>query len=414
MKIDIPYGHKKITIDIPDDNVLGVIKRGRTESAGDEQKIILNALRNPVSSKSLLDLAKNKQNAVILVSDITRPCPSYKFLPLVLDELETAGIDDVRIIFGLGIHRNQTDEEKRKLVGDYVAGKARRLIDSNEGDFKLVGHTKSGTPVEVCEHALSTDLLIATSNIEYHYIAGYAGGAKSVLPGICSRRTIEANHKMMLDERSTTGNVVDNPVRQDIEEAGQIVGIDFLFNVILDDDKRIMEAVAGKNNEAHSRGIEVFNSLFEKNINEKADIVITSPGGYPKDLNLYQAQKAMDNAKGIVKENGEIILVASCPEGCGERVFEGWMADVRDFAKLNARIRERFVMGGHKAVAISKLLSKTRVLLYSNFGREETENLGFIKVTSLQHYLDERINAKPDLRIVSVPGGSFVQFKERS
>jgi len=412
MKIDIPYAQSHIPVDIPEENILAIIKKEKTESSEDEQKIILNALRNPIASKSLRELSRDKRNAVILVSDITRPCPSYKFLPFVIDELETAGIDDVSIIFGLGIHRSQTDKEKRRLVGDYVADKARRLIDSNEGYFKLVGYTKTGTPIEVCEYVLSTDLLIATANIEYHYVAGYAGGAKSVLPGICSRKTIEANHKMMLDDRAVTGNIIDNPVRQDIEEAGQMVGIDFLFNVILDDDKRIIEAVSGKNNEAHLRGVELYNNLFEKIIDEKADIVVTSPGGNPKDLNLYQAQKAMDNVKGIVKENGEIILVASCVEGCGESVFEGWMADVNDYTKLSARIRAKFIMGGHKAVVISKLLSKTRVLLYSNFGQEETENLGFIKVPSLQYYLDKRIDAEPNLKIIFVPGGSFVQFKD--
>ncbi len=412
MRIDIPYGRKHITVDIPDKNILDIIKKEKTKFSEDEQKIILNALRNPIASKSLLELSKDKRNATIIVSDVTRPCPSYKFLPFIVDELETAGIYDFNIIFGLGIHRSQTDEERRKLVGDYVAGKTRRLIDSNEGEFELVGYTKAGTPIEVCEEALKSDLLIATANIEYHYFAGYSGGAKSVIPGICSRKTIEANHRLMLDDKSVSGNFKNNPVRQDIEEAGQIVGIDFLFNVITDDEKRIISAVSGKNNEAHLRGIELYNNLFKKIVDEKADIVVTSPGGYPKDINLYQAQKALDNVKRIVKENGEIILVASCEEGYGERVFKEWMADVQDYGKLNARIREKFVLGGHKAVAISKLLSKTRVLLYSRFNQEETEKLGFIKTAPLQSYLDKRIKAEPNLKIVLVPGGSFVQFRE--
>jgi len=412
MRIDIPYGRKHITVDIPDKNILDVVKKEKTKSIEDEQKIILNALRNPIASKSLHELSKDKRSATILVSDVTRPCPSYKFLPFIVDEMETAGINDISIIFGLGIHRSQTDEERRELVGDYVADKARRLIDSNEGEYKFVGITKTGTPVEVCEEALKSDLLIATANIEYHYFAGYSGGAKSVIPGICSRKTIEYNHRMMLDDKSVTGNFKDNPVRQDIEEAGQIVGIDFLFNVILDDEKRIIAAVSGKNNEAYLRGIVLYNNLFKKVIDEKADIVLTSPGGYPKDINLYQAQKALDNVKGIVKENGEIILVASCEERYGEKVFEEWMADAQDYGKLDARIREKFVLGGHKAVAISKLLSKIRVLLYSCFSQEDTERLGFVKTVPLQSYLDKRIKAEPDLKIVFVPGGSFVQFME--
>lgn len=410
MRIEIPYGHEHTEIDIPDDNLLEIIRAERPRHSEDEQKIILQALRNPIASSPLRELAKGKRSAAIAVSDVTRPCPSDKFLPFIVEELEAAGILDIRVIFGLGIHRGQTEEERRKLVGEYVAGKAKRLMDSNRGDFIHLGYTKAGTPIEVCGEVLACDLLIATGNLEYHYFAGYSAGAKAVLPGMCSRKTIQANHSLMLDDRAVAGNYASNPVRQDLEDGGQLVGIDFLFNVILDDKKRIISAVAGKNNEAHQRGIGLYDSLFKRTISAQADIVITSPGGYPKDINLYQAQKALDNVKGIVKEGGEIILVASCEEGYGEKVFEEWMADVKDYEKLDKKIRQDFVLGGHKAVAISRLLTKTKVRLYSCFDKEETERLGFIKAGDLQSYLNGRFAALPDLKIVVVPTGSFVQF----
>jgi nickel-dependent lactate racemase len=411
MIIEIPYGHKHIAIDIPEENILDIIKTEMPKHFEDEKEIILDALKNPIASQRLLDLAKGKKSAAILVSDVTRPCPSYKFLPFILDELEAAKIQNVSIIFGLGIHRKQTEEERLKLAGDYVAGKARQLIDSTDYGFKLIGHTKAGTPIEVCGEARKYDLLIATGNLEYHYFAGYSGGAKAVVPGICSRRTIQANHSLMLDDRAVTGNYRDNPLRQDLEEAGRMVGIDFLFNVILDDKKRIISAVSGKNNEAHLRGIELYDSQFKRSISEKADVVITSSGGHPKDINLYQAQKALDNVKGIVKEGGEIILIASCAEGYGEKVFEEWMADAKDYEKLNRRIKKKFILGGHKAVAISKLLSKTKVLLHSCFDRKETERLGFIKAGPPQSYLDKKIASAADLKVVVVPGGSFIQYQ---
>jgi nickel-dependent lactate racemase len=200
-------------------------------------------------------------------------------------------------------------------------------------------------------------------------------------------------------------------LRQDLEEAGRVVGIDFLFNVILDDKKKIISAVAGRNNEAHLKGMALYDAMFKRAIRAKADIVITSPGGHPKDMNLYQSQKALDNVKEIVNDGGEIILVASCEEGYGEKTFEEWMADVKDYEKLHKKIREEFVLGGHKAVAISRLLVKTRVLLYSCYSKEETERLGFVKAGSLQSYLNGRIAASPGLKIVVVPGGSFVQFR---
>jgi nickel-dependent lactate racemase len=412
MKIEIPYGHGHTAVDIPDRNIQEIIGAEKPSGSEDEQKIIRDALSNPIVSKPLLELASGKRTAVILVSDVTRPCPSSKFLPFIVDELEAAGVTEISVVFGLGIHRGQTEKEKVRLVGDYVAGKAKRLIDSNEGEFEPIGRTEAGTPIEVCGEILTRDLLIATGNLEYHYFAGYSAGAKALLPGVCSRRTICANHSLMLDDRAVAGRYADNPLRQDIEEAGRVIGIDFLFNVILDDQKKIISAVAGKNNEAHVKGIELYNALFRRAIWEKADIVITSPGGHPKDMNLYQSQKALDNVKEIVKDGGEIILVACCEEGYGEETFKEWMADVNDYGKLHKRIRKEFVLGGHKAVAISKLLAKTRVRLYSCFSREETERLGFIKAGSLQSYLDSRIEASPSLRIVVVPGGGFVQYRE--
>jgi nickel-dependent lactate racemase len=410
MKIVVPYGRDHIEVAIPEANVLDIIKSETPARSEDESQIILAALKKPVASKRLPDLARGKRSAVILASDITRPSPSYKFLPFIVDELEAAGMRDITILFGLGIHRRQTPEERLKLAGEYAAGKVRRLIDSDEEERKFIGYTRAGTPVEVCEAALKSDLLIATGNLEYHYFVGYSGGAKAAVPGICSRNTIQANHSLMLDDRAVTGNYADNPVRQDIEEAGQMIGIDFLFNVILDDKKRILAAVSGNVREAYLEGIELYDGFFKRVIYQKADIVITSPGGYPKDMNLYQAQKALDNVKGIVKEDGEIVLVASCEEGFGEKTFEEWMIDARNYEKLNARIREKFVLGGHKAVAISKLIAKRRVLLYSCFGREKTESLGFVKVDNLQSYLDAKVERSPGVRIVVAPSGRFVQY----
>lgn len=413
MKIDLPYGREHILLDLPDENIIDVIKTEKSAYTENEYKIIRDALGNPIASECLSKLAEGKKSAVIIVSDVTRPCPSYKFLPFIVDELEEAGVLDFGIIFGLGIHRSQTEKERKKLVGNAVAQKAAWLMDSDEGGFKLIGQTKSGTPVEVCSEALKSDLLIATGNLEYHYFAGYSAGAKAVVPGLCSRRTIQANHSLMLDSLSVTGNYTSNPLRQDLEEAGKMVGIDFLFNVILDDKKKIIAAVSGRNNEAYIRGIEIYESMFKRKIGEKADIVITSPGGYPKDINLYQSQKALDNVKGIVKDEGEIILIAACQEGYGEETFEEWMTDAKDFGKLNKRIREKFVLGGHKAVAISKILAKTRVLLYSCYSREETEKMGFVMCGPFQSYLDKRIADSPDIKIVVVPGGRFVQFQDK-
>ncbi len=412
MRIKIPYGKDNVEVDIPDKNIQDIISVEPGISDLDEDKIITQALETPINSAKLSGIAYGKESACIIVSDITRPCPSYKFLPRLVAELNKGGIENknITVVSGLGIHRKHTEEERKKLVGDYIYNNIEN-IDSDISNSRLIGYTSSGTPVEVFEKTLGKDLLIITGNIEYHYFAGYSGGAKAIMPGLCSRNSIQFNHSMMLDEKAAAGIFFENPVRQDIEEAGELMGIDFLFNVIIDDKKNIISAVAGRNNEAYLEGIKKYDSIYGKEVEDTADIVITSQGGYPKDMNLYQSQKALENVKGIVAENGTIILVASCCEGFGESIFEQWMADCRDYVCISKKLKERFVLGGHKAVAISRLITKVNVMLCSEFSLEETEKMGFKKVENIQEYLNSRIAGNAGIKITVVPTGRFVRLK---
>jgi len=409
MNLKIPYNKDVFHIVISDKNLIGFKSRNFILKQDNEEKIILGALSNPVNSASLYEMAKGKKSACILASDITRPCPSYKFLPYLIEELKRADVDEIKIVFGLGIHRKHTRNEMKKLAGTYAADNC-RLIDFDSKRCKFVGRTSFGTPVEVDKEVMSSELLIATGNIEYHYFAGYSGGAKAVMPGVCSRNSISANHKMMLDNNSALGRFEDNPVRQDIEEAAKFVHIDFIFNIIINDEKKIVAAVCGKNNEAFKEGIKIYDSIYGISTEEKADIVIVSPGGCPKDINLYQAQKALESVKDIAKEGGVVILVASCPEGFGEDVFEQWMYYAKDYERLYRKIMKEFVLGGHKAVAVSKLLTGVKVLLYSEFDRDVTERIGFEKIDDIQGYIDCQISKNSDLRIAFVPNGRFIRF----
>jgi len=409
MKLEIPYNKVVLPVVIPDKNLIKFKTSNFVLRQDNEEKVILNVLSNPVNSAFLYEVAKGKKSACILVSDITRPCPSYKFLPYLIEELDKARIKDIKIVFGLGIHRKHTEEEKKKLAGRYAADRC-RLIDFNAERCRFVGRTSFGTPVEVDKEVMDSELLIVTGNIEYHYFAGYSGGAKAVMPGVCSRNSISANHKMMLDDNSASGRFMGNPVRQDIEEAGSFVKMDFIFNVILNDDKKIIAAVCGKNNEAFKEGIKIYDSIYEISTEEKADIIIVSPGGYPKDINLYQAQKALESVKDIAKEGGVVILAASCPEGFGEDVFEQWMYYAKDYEMLYKKIMKEFVLGAHKAVAVSKLLTKVDVLLYSEFDSDVTEGIGFEKIEDIQGYIDGKISKNSDLRIAFVPNGRFIRL----
>ncbi|PIU28112.1 MAG: transcriptional regulator [Candidatus Hydromicrobium americanum] len=413
MRVEIPFRKEKVELNIPDKNILDIISGENISPGLNEDKIIIQALENPVKSRKLSEMARGRKSACIIASDITRPCPSYKFLPRLVEELNKGDIENknIKVVLGIGIHRKHTEDEKRKLVGDYIYDSI-EIIDSDVSKSKLIGHTSRGTPLEVFEGALRSDLLIATGSIEYHYFAGYSGGSKAVMPGICTRKSIQFNHSMMLDERAVAGNFFDNPVRQDIEEAGRLAGIDFIFNVILDDNKNIIAAVAGKNNEAYLEGINKYDSIYGREVEKAADIVITSQGGYPKDINLYQSQKALENVKGVVAGNGTVILVASCCEGFGDDIFEKWMADCRDYDCISRRLKREFVLGGHKAVAISRILTKIDVLLYSDFNRDETEKMGFEKIEDIQKYLGNRISQNDKIKITIVPTGRFVRLKK--
>lgn len=413
MIIKIPYGKEKITLDIPDKNIQDIISEKENSFFMNEKSIIDEALKNPIGSVKLSELSKGSKNACIIISDITRHCPSYKFLPQLIKELNEGGIKNrnIRIIIGLGIHRKHSEDEKRKLVGDIVYNNI-ETIDFDITKTTFIGHTSFGTPVEVFDEVFGYDLLIVTGNIEYHYFAGYSGGAKAIMPGICSRNSIQSNHAMMLNDKAVSGNFFDNPVRQDIEETGKLLGINFIFNAIVDDTKKIISAVAGKNNEAYIEEIKKYDAIYKKEVEQSADIVITSQGGYPKDLNLYQSQKALENVKELVSEKGTIVLVASCNEGFGEDVFEEWMKYVKDFEFISQRLTNNFVLGGHKAAAISRLLTKADVLLYSNFKKNETEKMGFKKITDIQAYLNRRISHDRDLKITIVPNGRFVSLRK--
>ena len=409
MKLEIPYNKALLSIVVPKKNLLTLKKRSFVLNNDNEEKIIFNALSNPVNSASLYEIAKGKKSACILASDITRPCPSYKFLPYLIDELKKAEVGEIKIVFGLGIHRKHTEEEREKLAGRYASDNS-RLIDFDVERCKYIGRTSYETPLEVDEEVLNSELLIATGNIEYHYFAGYSGGAKAIMPGVCSRNSISANHKMMLDDNSASGKFDGNPVRQDIEETAKFVHIDFIFNVILDDEKKIIAAVCGKNNEAFKEGMRIYDSIYEISIEEKADLVIVSPGGCPKDINLYQSQKALEGIKDIVKEGGKILLVASCPEGFGEDVFEQWMYYTKDYEMIYRKIMKEFVLGAHKAVAVSKLLTKADVILYSEFDKVVTEEIGFEKIEDIQGYINRQISKNSNIRIAFVPNGRFIRL----
>lgn len=384
----IGTGVQKVTV--PDENLLDVLHANDVKLPASEEEELLRALREPIGTKPLRELVKPGETVAIVTSDITRPMPTCKVMPMLLDELYAAGIrpEDITLVFALGSHRRHTEEERRKLAGER-AWQEIRCIDSDPGDYIHLGVTNAGTPVDITRAVAEADRRICLGNIEYHYFAGYSGGAKALMPGVSTRAAIQANHSMMVRPEARAGALETNPLRMDIEEAGDLCGIDFILNVVLGEHKEILKAVAGDRLLAHRAGCRFLDTIYRKPIPRAADIVLVSQGGAPKDLNLYQTQKALDNARHAVKQGGVIILIGSCKEGLGETVFEQWMTQAASPEELIQRIGRQFQLGGHKAAAIAMTLQKAEIDLVSDLDDAFVRSIFLTPMPSAQAALEQ-------------------------
>lgn len=403
-KIPLAFGSTVIELEIPERNISSVILPSEPEKMGDAAFLIKKALENPIKSRRLSEIVSPDSRVAIIVSDVTRPTPTAKILPPLLEELRLGGAKDenIRIVFALGLHRHQTEEESKKLVGEEIY-KNIRCIQHDTGRCRLIGVTSRGTPIEIFEDVLDADIIIGTGSIEFHYYAGYSGGAKSVLPGVSSQVAVLTNHKMMIEEKAVSGRV-DGPVRQDMEEAAKISGLDFILNVVLDSKKEIVAAVAGDFIEAHRKGVEVVDSMYKVPV-EPADAVIVSCGGFPKDINLFQANKALDNATQAVKEGGSIILVAECAEGIGNQIYECWNRECRSPDEAIERFKHCFEFGGHKTAIVAKVAKKFKLYLVSKLPDEQTRTAFFTPMASLEDALSAVLSKNPDAKIHLMPHG---------
>jgi len=402
--ISLAFGNMSLELDIPKRNISSIILPSEPEIKERGDFLIKKALENPIKSKRLSEIVNPNSKIAIIVSDITRPTPTGKILPPLLEELYLGGTkaENITIIFALGLHRNQNEEESRRLVGEEIYKKI-RCIQHDTSRCRYIGTTSRGTPVEIFENVLDADLVIGTGSIEFHYYAGYSGGAKSVLPGVSSKEAVIANHKMMIDEKAVSGRV-DGPVRQDMEEAAKIAGLDFILNVVLDSKKEIVAAVAGDFIEAHRKGVEVVDSMYKVPV-EPANAVIVSCGGFPKDINLFQASKALDNATQAVKTGGSIILVAECAEGIGNQVYECWNRECRSPDDAIERFKQCFEFGGHKTAIIAKISKKFKLYLVSKLQDEQIRSAFFTPMASVNDALSEVFSENPDAKIHLMPHG---------
>ena len=407
MILEFGYGTVKQCVSVPEENLQAVLVSNEMTHARMGTDAVRAAMEEPIGLPKLEAVVKPGQKVAIVTSDISRPLPSYEVLPPVLDALFAAGVrrEDITVVFALGSHRNHTEAEMRKLVGDRCYDLV-RCVDSDPSDCVHMGTTSRGTPVDITRVVAEADFRICLGNIEFHYFAGYSGGAKAIMPGVSTPAAIQCNHRMMVSADACAGKLAGNPIREDLEEAGAICGIDYIVNVVLDEHKKIVYAVAGDVTLAHRKGCEYLDKMYRKAIRKQADIVIVSQGGAPKDANLYQTQKALDNAKHAVKKGGTIILIGACPEGMGSAKFESWLLSAPTAHSMVERIGREFELGGHKAAAIGQVLENAEIFFVSEMDDDFVRSIFLTPQPSAQIAFDRAMEKYgPKASVIAMPFG---------
>jgi len=275
-------------------------------------------------------------------------------------------------------------------------------------DFVYVGTTSRGTQVYLNKKAVEADHIICTGSIVYHFFAGFGGGRKALFPGVAAYESIRQNHSLMLQPNVGLGILDGNPVYEDQVEATELCRPSFLLNTVLNENKEILQVFAGDYIQAHLAGCKLVEEIYGTELTEEADLVIASCGGYPKDINVYQMQKTMDNAYLAVREGGVVILLGECVEGTGSELYEKWMREYKTPEKIEAMVRENFQIGGHKAYAVTRLMRKAEYILISNLDPELAQTLLFTPAKDMEEAL-QKAYAKlgPNPRILLMPQGSL-------
>jgi nickel-dependent lactate racemase len=375
----LPYGKTEICARIPTKNFLGAIEPKEKPGVPDPVEEVKRALNQPIGSPKLNEIVKPEAKVAIVVDDATRSAPSRLILPPLLEELEKANVKDesITIIFGCGTHRAVTQKEAKELLGEEIVERFKVVShDCRAQDNVYVGTTqKHGTKVYVNRFFAEADVKILTGDVGLHYYAGFGGGRKSVLPGVAGLETIQHNHAMLLHPKARTGNLEGNPIHEDMTEAARMAKVNFILNVVQNKKGEIVKAFAGDLEQAFYEGVKLVEEMYKIPIKRKADIVLASPGGFPADITLFQAYKAVDNALEAVKRGGVIVLVAECPEGHGNEVFYEWMMKFKSLKEVEKRIKRNFVLGGHKAYYLMKALQKVKIILVSSMPDYYAQNV---------------------------------------
>ncbi len=411
----LPYGKTDVCVRVPARNLLGSIEPKELPGCPDPRAEVERALKEPipVGTKRLSEIALPETKVAIVVDDATRRSPTDVMILPVLAELNMAGVKDenITVIFGCGTHRAVTPSEAAKILGEEALKRVKTVShDCKAPDLVHIGNTKThGNKILLNRVFVEADVRVLLGDVGFHYYAGYGGGRKSVLPAVAGEETIKHNHALMLHPDAKTGILTGNPVHEDMTEAAKLAKVDFILNVVTNSKCEVVKAFAGDLEQAFLEGVKLVDEMFRVTVDRRADIVVTSCGGTPADINLFQAYKAVDGALEAVKRGGVIILVAECPEGHGSQVFYDWMMRYGDLKTVEREIKHNFVLGGHKAYYLLKAMQNHQIILVSSLPDYYAVNIFKLKTArAVNDALNEAFNiAGKAARVWAIPYGNY-------
>lgn len=418
MHITLDYGRTGLAVELPDDRVIGPLAIRDVAPLADPQAAIAAALKNPIGSAPLAELARGRKNACILICDITRPVPNRLILPSLLRTLEEQGIArrDILILVATGLHRPNEGAELEEMVGPEIAANYR--IVNHHGKVReehdYLGETPNGVPVYLDRRYVRADLKITTGLIEPHLMAGYSGGRKVICPGIAGLDTVKVWHgpRFLEHPKADCGIVAGNPVHEENTRIALMAGCDFIVNVCLDGQRRITWVGAGDMIRAWEAGVRFVEDVVRVPVPRSMEVVVTSCAGYPLDTTFYQAVKGMTGALPIVKQGGTIILAASLSEGLGSPEFQKLLAENPDLAVFKERImgKDYFVMDQWQLEELAKVVGRCKVKLVSQGIPPETLRRCHVEpaATVERAVADCLAEYGPSAQVAVIPKGPYV------
>ncbi|MDU4910076.1 nickel-dependent lactate racemase [Clostridium baratii] len=416
----IPYHTKMMSIEVDDNNLAGVLesKADQYKTELTEQEIVEKALDNPIGSERLEDLVRGKKDMVIITSDHTRPVPSKVTMPILLRRIREVNPDiDIKILIATGFHRPTTREELINKFGEEIVENENIIIhvSTDENMLVNVGKLPSGGDLVLNKYAMEAELLIAEGFIESHFFAGFSGGRKSILPGVASATTIMANHcgEFISSPHARTGKLFHNPIHKDMLYAAKKANLAFILNVVIDSEKKVINAFAGDSEEAHKEGCKFVLDLSEvKKVD--CDIAIVTNGGHPLDQNIYQAVKGMTAAEATCNPGGVIIMVAACEDGHGGQSFYDNLANAASPRELLDRIakvpRNETVPDQWEFQILARILDKYTVFIVTDMcDPKMIESMHINHAYTFEEALEKAYKLKGrDAKVALIPDGVSV------